>query len=92
MYRPGGTILVVDPDPPRGTPGVREVDTFTCAHCQRLVEVPVRASPADCGGWCGRCAKPVCGPCADTGVCDPWERQLERLEARDRFLRSIGLG
>lgn len=85
MLRPQGYVTIVDPDSP-----LFECDTFTCAHCQRIVKVPPRAAASDCGGWCGRCAKPVCGPCADKG-CTPWEKQMERMEARDRLLRSVGL-
>lgn len=85
MLRPGGYIIVASPE------GCDfEADTFTCSHCQQIVIVPVKASASDPGGWCGCCAKPVCGPCADTGVCTPWEKQMERMEARDRMLRSIG--
>jgi hypothetical protein len=89
MLRPGGYILVTDPDKPAS--GFTEADTFTCCHCQRIVVVPPRASASDSGGWCGRCAKPVCGPCADKGSCTPWEARMERMEARERFLRSAGL-
>ena len=85
MRNPGGYVLVVDPEAPD-----YEADTFTCSHCQRVVVVPVRASASDAGGWCSCCTKPICGPCADTGVCTPWEKMLEKMEARDRFLRSIG--
>ena len=90
MLRPGGYALVLDPDAKGGV--ALERDTFSCSHCQRVVFVTPFAAASECGGWCGNCAKPVCGDCADRGVCVPWERVMERIEARDRFLRSAGLG
>ena len=86
MRNPGGYALVVGPE------GVTyEADTFTCHHCQLVVYVQPHSPASDAGGWCGVCAKLICGPCADKGVCIPWEKQMEKMEARDRFLRSAGL-
>jgi len=72
--------------------GTREHDTFTCAHCQRIVHVRPRADPASCGGLCKLCMGLVCPRCNARTRCDPWEKKMERAEARDRFLRSAGLG
>ena len=85
MRRPGGYGLVIGPD------GNTEVDTFTCVHDQRVVRVPPGASPVDCGGWCGRCGAPICLECAKLGTCTPFEEKLERYEARQRSLQSMGL-
>jgi hypothetical protein len=91
MRRPGGCLIITDPDPPRGQAQVREIDTVTCAHCQFIIQVPPGVSPADLGGWCFRCAAPVCGPCAEAGGCRPWEAQMERIEARERLRRAVGV-
>jgi len=66
-----------------------ECDTFTCGHCQRVVFVPPKADPAACGGWCGRCAALICGPCSGLGTCQPFEQQLEAMEAKGRMRRAI---
>jgi hypothetical protein len=71
---------------------LRERDTFSCAHCQRVVFVEPGHSPTVNAGWCGRCGAPVCRACAALGMCTPFERRLEQQEARDRFCRSIGVG
>ena len=84
MLRSGGYLITTGPT------GVFEADTFTCCHCNRIVIVKANASASDSGGWCCNCSKPICGaePCM---TCTPYERQMERAEARDRFLRSAGL-
>lgn len=82
MLRPGG-YLVGQGD------GVKiEQDTFTCAHCNRVVFVKPQSDPADLGGLCKQCMGLICPSCVGRG-CDPLEKKLERAEARDRFLRSI---
>ena len=68
-----------------------EFDTVTCFHCNALFRVAPASDPADIGGLCKLCMQLVCGPCADKGQCTPWEKQMEEIEARDRFLRSAGL-
>jgi len=75
MRRPTGYAMLVDP-----WARVQECDTFTCAHCQRIVFVKPGASASDCGGWCGQCAKPICGPCAGKGECTPFLKKLEQYE------------
>jgi hypothetical protein len=84
--REGGYAVISTPEG-----GLREFSSFTCAHCQRIVLLQARASAAESGGWCGVEGKPICGPCASDGTCRPWEKQFEKIEARDRFLRSAGL-
>jgi hypothetical protein len=86
MRNPGGYGLIVEPGAP-----TKELDSFTCCHCNRVVWVKPFAPPADAGGFCRLCMKPTCGPCADLGTCNPFEKQLEEEEARNRFRRSIGV-
>ena len=71
--------------------GSREVDSFTCSHCQRVVFVPPRADPSQLGGFCRQCMKHICAPCVKVGGCKPWEKQMAEAEARDRMLRAIGV-
>ena len=75
-----------------------EADTFTCCHCNTVVIVPTAESrplfalhgkTPDAGGFCRLCMKQVCGPCADHGVCTPFERRLEQLERRDRLYHAM---
>lgn len=73
-----------------GKPDV-ELDSVTCAHCNRVVLIPARADPSTLGGFCRLCMKHVCGPCADWVTCVPYERAMERAEQRERFLRSVGV-
>ena len=82
MLRPGG-ILTCDDG--------RACDTFTCGHCCTVVFVKPRCDPADAGGRCKLCDRLICGGCADLRRCTPWERELERQEARSAALRSYGM-
>lgn len=85
MRRAGGYAAIVGPDAP-----VKEMDTVTCCHCQRVVFVGARQDPSTLGGFCRMCMKHTCGPCADKG-CTPFERKLEESERRFQTLRSMGL-
>jgi hypothetical protein len=80
----GGYGILVDPDL-----GTVECDTFTCVHCQRVVEVKPKADPADMGGFCRLCDKPICPGCVGK-ACLPFERSIERAEARAAARRSYG--
>lgn len=84
MRQPGGYAVIFEADGSK-----KEADTFTCAHCQRVVAVKPKAPPSESGGWCGRCAKPICAGCAVGGTCTPFEKQLERIESRGRLLKAI---
>lgn len=84
-----------------------DIKTVTCGHCQRLCAVeagtdctgPGRSGPMP--GLAARrrpgthvchiCWRIVCDQCHAVGSCKPWEEQMQRTEARDRFLRSAGL-
>lgn len=66
-----------------------EQETFTCGHCSQIVTVPNRAAADEVGGFCRVCMSMVCPGCLATDRCDPYERKLERIEARERLLRSV---
>lgn len=63
----------------------RASDTITCAHCNRVVfthdPMERRIADDDLGGFCLKCMKQTCGPCADVGECTPIEKRLELVEA-----------
>lgn len=80
MRNPQGYLVITTDD------AQLEYDTATCCHCNR-VWVP-RDSP---GGFCMRCMKMTCEQCAAQPACTPLLQQLERAEARSRFLASVGL-
>ncbi len=79
--------------------GMVECQTFTCAHCNGIVNVvPGADGPHrqnDGSGLCLVCMGLTCKHCqlaqSKGAPCVPWEKQMERIEARDRALRSYGL-
>ena len=77
-----GFIEIVGPE------GRREVETFTCCHCNGISDVP----PPDATevGFCNRCMSRECLPCARKNKCIPFEKKLEKMEARGRLLSSLG--
>jgi hypothetical protein len=86
MRIPGGYAVISEP----GRADV-ELDSITCFHCNRVVFVKAGQDPSALGGFCRVCMRHLCGPCADLGTCTPYEREMEKAEARDRFLRSAGI-
>lgn len=84
MRKPQGYACISSPD------GIREADTFTCAHCQRITHVKSGAKAEDLGGLCKSCMGLICSHCVGKG-CTPFEKVLEREEARYHALRSYGL-
>ena len=80
MRRPGGYAVLMDP----ANPGAVERDTFTCSHCNGVVFVQPKQDPTEMGGFCRLCYGHICKGCASTMKCDPFEKKLERMEARDR--------
>ena len=90
MLRPGGYATLTFPDRP-----TIEMDTITCFHCNSVVHVKPFQDPADLGGFCKVCCHHICPKCYNSmqkgNGCTPWERQMEQVESRDRFLRSAGL-
>jgi hypothetical protein len=85
MRKPQGYATEVSPA------GSRELDTFTCSHCQRIVPVKPLAAPEDFGGLCKVCMKLICPGCVKLGSCLTWEAKMEKMEATERFLRSAGI-
>ncbi len=85
--RTQGAILICDPDS-----GNSQIRTFTCIHCNRVVQVAHGASPDKCGGFCFRCDAPTCLPCAKQGTCTPFEKKIDQMEAKARSLESMGFG
>ena len=84
MRNPGGFAVVSD----SAGRTVAEWDTFTCGHCNRIVRVRPRATPEQLGGVCRMCMKHTCPGCDARGVCTPFEKRLEAIEARARLLRA----
>lgn len=84
--RTHGYAIITDPDAP-----VREFDSVMCCHCQKITLIGPGQKAEDCGGFCRLCMGPTCGPCADAGVCVPFEAKLERAEGRRVFLRGVEL-
>lgn len=85
MRRAGGVAEWTYPHNRRVT-----LATFTCCHCGDVTIVPAKAAADDCGGFCLCCMKPTCKKCAGKG-CEPFEREIERQEARGRFLAAVGV-
>jgi hypothetical protein len=81
-----------------GPHGTRRGETFTCAHCQKVVEIVPKGPMA----VCPREFKPVCMRChrkCDMGICKPIERLLDEYEKRIRaragresILKAAGIG
>jgi len=85
MDKANNYSTIVSPD------GVTEQDSFTCYHCQKIVFVMPRQKGEDIGGLCKVCMNLICPKCVDLGKCEPFEKKLEKEEARHRFLRQAGL-
>ena len=97
MRNPSGYAVIISPEKSKVyfdklrceevPSGTFEADTFTCAHCNRIVHVKPFAPMDEFGSMCRLCMKMVCPTCAD-GSCVPFERRLELQEASDRARRS----
>lgn len=68
-----------------------EIDTYTCAHCNAVKHVSPKCDPADLGGLCKQCMGLICPKCVEKRTCTPWEKQMEAMEARQRFREAAGL-
>ena len=78
MLRPGGYAVLVDPDAPQP----KEWDTFTCGHCQYIVNVKPFESASNAGGHCKICDKNICSACVDQRECRPLAKWLEEVERK----------
>jgi hypothetical protein len=92
MRRAEGHYEIIDPTL---SGGKAESDTIQCAHCNGHFDVIPYRDPVSDHGICLCCLHFICEGCADemdrTLKCVPFERRLERLEAQDRFRRSVGV-
>jgi hypothetical protein len=66
-----------------------EADVQTCAHCQAVI---LMQQWRDDGAWCGKCMKPICGPCGTRALtygCEPFLKKIEQYaEAQMRFEKA----
>ena len=69
--------------------GTVERDVIRCCHCQQICDVP--PGPMLNFPWCWKCGAPTCQQESCVTGCDPWERQLERAEAKHALARAVGL-
>ncbi len=83
MRNPGGYAVWTDPAKP-----MIERDTFTCVHCNTVVLVKPKMSPAEMGGYCAMCHAPICKHCAGKS-CTPFEKKLEAAERRAIDRRAL---
>lgn len=74
---------------------LEEADMLGCNHCQKLMKAHLWKQD---GGWCGCCAQPVCGPCADkisTQGCTPFiklvDKQLSETHRKGQNARILGV-
>lgn len=83
MYlRPQGYAVIIDP-----AEGIKECDTFTCAHCHRIVHVKPATDPAANGGRCLTCEDGmsrglICSECVGQ-PCTPFFKRLDAEEKRE---------
>jgi len=94
LRNPGGYGVESGPDGKL----VRELDSFTCFHCQKVSFVKPFEKPEDAGGLCKICMRLICKWCVGRAEqaapgrgCIPFEKRLDQMEARERFLRSAGI-
>lgn len=73
-----------------GPEGRREIETFTCCHCNGVADVPPPTATEV--GFCSLCQARECLPCARKNKCVPFEKKLEAMEARGRLRASMGIG
>jgi hypothetical protein len=83
MRRAGGYGLSIYCD----TGEVKEADSFTCRHCNRVKFVKPRERPEDLGGLCKVCMGLICADCVGQS-CTPFEKKLEQQEAAYHARRS----
>ncbi len=85
MRRPGGFLICYSPD------GVKQADTFTCGHCQRITVVTGKSSAYELGGQCRACMRLICSHCCNLLGCDVIEKKIERMETAGRRRAEMGL-
>ena len=76
MRKPQGYAISTSMD------GVKECDTSTCGHCQKVTFVHAGQSAYDLGGGCRKCGALICSRCVDLGVCTPYEEVMLEVERK----------
>lgn len=80
-------------DPALASP--HEIDTFTCCHCQTVVDKPPFKQPTDdvngvaLGGYCHKCDAPTCPKCAGK-PCMPVEKWCDMIESKMHYDAVLG--
>lgn len=69
-----------------GPNGTVEKPCFTCAHCSKIVILETKDQDM---GFCHMCFYPTCVECGALDKCDPFEKKIERMESRARFLSQV---
>jgi len=85
VRRAGGYAVAFYPDGK-----VKESDSFTCSHCNRVKFVKHKERAEDLGGLCKVCMGLICDACVGH-ACVPFEKKLEEQEAKYHARRSYGL-
>ena len=90
MQKSEGVSLLVIPGAP-----LREQRTITCNHCGGIrpyTHQDVSGREVSNVFWCDTCDARVCGSCINEKrdhSCVVWERKMEMMEARGRFIASV---
>lgn len=90
MQRSEGVLLLVSHDGP-----VEKRRTFKCNHCDGVRDWTVRGADnreQTNTFWCDTCDAHVCGPCVNEKRdhrCVVWERKMEIMEAKGRFIEDV---
>jgi hypothetical protein len=89
MKKARGYSIITDPAMPRP----EETETFTCCHCQQIVDKPpfVAATDEAIGAWCTCCDAPMCKRCIGK-PCRPIEKWLEQQETRRSYADVMRCG
>jgi hypothetical protein len=62
------------------------VDTATCSHCQRIIDIPSRRKMHEVSDVCRACMKIICVTCAGQ-PCVTWLKKCDIEEALERRRR-----
>jgi hypothetical protein len=79
----GGWLCVTNTD---GT--IDEADTFTCAHCQKIVPCRAKQNLDDLGGFCRLCDRLICSRCVGRD-CVPFLKAIEAAEEKEYRRRQF---
>lgn len=81
--RPGSVVEVRDAEG-----NLTEFEASTCAHCQKVTFIESRRKMTDVVDYCRACDRLICAGCAGK-PCRPWEKEMERQEARAILFRDM---